>query len=66
MSVEAFQMDTGVFSISEAAVISYSTHHLLFFKTKEGEELAAPAYLPDSARRSVYGKKTSTALPPTA
>jgi hypothetical protein len=45
-----------------AAVIPYSTHHLLFLKTSAGEEFTVPAYLSDSARRSVYGRKRRAVL----
>ena len=61
------KMDVGDLSISAAAVISYSTHHLLFLKTSDGEELSDPACLPTSATTTaVYGNKRCTSLPPTA
>lgn len=59
-------MDVGVFALAEAAVIPYSTHRLLFLKSTAGEEFTVPAYLPDTARRAVYGSKSCADLLPTA
>ncbi len=49
-----------------AAVVAYSTHHLLFLKMSTGEEVNVPTYLPKDAQTAVYGKKTSTSLSPAA
>ena len=65
-SVATFEMDEPVFPFTAAAVIPYSTHHLLFLKTSTGEEVNVPTYVPKDARTAVYGKKTSTALSPAA
>ncbi len=56
----------GVFALAEAAVIPYSTHRLLFLISTAGEEFTVPAYLPDTAKRAVYGSKSCADLLPTA